>query len=407
MPEDNTVFDVSKPNKVGASPNSRPVIIGHHPTMPDPMFRKFRSAAAKSEHVESKNIVHPNNLSGSALSADSLTESEPLGPVAVMEGEPLQSPPFEVGSSSSASKPNRKQPPYMPISSLTGIASNIPAGSLVDEDALDSSPKSSSREVMARDDTPLDLPAGKDSNNRFHLWWLMIPLVVIIGLYLALDSGLLPGSINLPLHVFKQDKQSAISTAPATNNSTPVVPSGFSKYNLAGTNLSFASPTPWGAPTAAPDPGFSKRGGTNVSDGKFAYIVDFPGNKDVQMAFTSSKYLPAARGAQYYDLLGWCIGTNDGNYYQSVLRYNTASGVDTPATITCDQGPLLGVIKLDSDTIVQLGTKTTDGKIFGDLYTKNLKDKNLVVVRVRDATTKNAELIKTLLGSIQSSSIGQ
>lgn len=395
MPEDNTVFDVSKPNKVSASPNSRPIIVGHHPTMPDPMFRKFSHGAEdKSDRVASNNIVHPNDSSSLTPAVKGPAESESSSPVAIMEGEPLQSPPYP------------KNPPYMPISALTGIESNTPSSSSVDSSAVDNGPRPGSGKVVTGDDRVLNFPAGKDPG-RFRLWWLAIPLSVLVGLYLALDSGLLPSNVNLPVHVFKQDKQVATSTTPAANSSTSVVPAGFSKYNLASTNLSFASPTSWGAPTAAPDPGFSKRGGTNVSDGKYAYIVNFPGNKDVEMAFTSSKYLPAARGAQYYDLLQWCTGTNDGNYYQSVLRFNSVGGVDTPATVTCDQGPMAGVTKLDSDTIVQLGTKTADGKVFGDIYTKNLKDKNLVVVRVRDATAKNAESIKTLLGSIQSSSIGQ
>src|SRR5579862_64205 len=39
MPDEDRVFDVTKPNRVNPSATSKPVIVGHQPTMSDPMVR--------------------------------------------------------------------------------------------------------------------------------------------------------------------------------------------------------------------------------------------------------------------------------------------------------------------------------------------------------------------------------
>jgi hypothetical protein len=98
------------------------------------------------------------------------------------------------------------------------------------------------------------------------------------------------------------------------------------------------------------------------------------------------------------------VGTNDNRLYKQTLHFTTANKADTPSTITCDQGPLTDATKIDNSTIVQVGTKDAGGKAIGDLYTENLDDKEFTVVRAKDATSKNSDYIKTLLGTVKSTS---
>ncbi|MBX4188760.1 hypothetical protein KW792_01525, partial [Candidatus Saccharibacteria bacterium] len=210
-----------------------------------------------------------------------------------------------------------------------------------------------------------------------------------------------------PFHVIKHDKPVATTTNNTTsNNQTPstttTLPTGFKEYKLADTSITFAAPIAWGDPTSTLDPGFSKRGGTNQSDGTYAYLVNFSTNKDVQVAVTSNKYLPAARTTLYYDYLQWCTGTNDGKYYEAILHFTTADKIDTPSTVSCDQGPVGGAVKLDETTIIQAKATDTANKTIGDIYSKNLKDPSLVVFRVKDTVMTNGEQIKQLLGTVKS-----
>jgi hypothetical protein len=121
------------------------------------------------------------------------------------------------------------------------------------------------------------------------------------------------------------------------------------------------------------------------------------------MVVTSDKFLPPARATLYYDYLQWCTGTNDAKIYKSLLHFATGTDkVDVPTTVTCDQGPLADATKVNETTILQAKTKAPDGKAdLGDLYTKNLTDKDLVVIRVKDTTMTHGADIKTLLGTVK------
>jgi len=165
--------------------------------------------------------------------------------------------------------------------------------------------------------------------------------------------------------------------------------------------VTFAAPTAWGTPTSSTDPGYTSRDATNKSTGTHAYLVDFATNKDVQVAVTSSKYLPAARTALYYDFLQWCTGTNDGKFYLGVLNFTTTNKVDTATTVSCDQGPLTSATKQDATTITELKLKDTTGAIAGDLYTKNISGGELVVFRVIDKAMTNSTNIKQLLNTVK------
>lgn len=244
-------------------------------------------------------------------------------------------------------------------------------------------------------------PSDRHRKPRGKLWLgLLILLAALAAVYGAIDKGLILSSVNLPLHIFEQSEPADSSTS--VIQSEPLTPSGFTVTKLAEANLTFAYPTTWGAPTAAVDRGFSIRKTDAKPDVNYAFLVDFAANKEVQLAMTSAKYLPPARATLYYDFLGWCQGTVDAKYYVGALRFSTSDDkVDTPSTVTCDQGPLNNVVKINDDTIVQTNIKNAEGAVLGDIYTKNLTEKSYVVVRVKDATMKNGDLIKTMLDSFK------
>lgn len=382
-----TVFDINKPRTYGATPSARPVITGHQPMMPDPMVTALETAPPSSPKINVK--------------VDESSDSP-----ATMGGEPQLSPPFKPSNDSQSAT---QRAPYMPVSDLTGITQTQPtsnfrptqASEVRDEQIVTTNPKpsvfgSSNHGSVSKDNTP------KYHKSHAKLWLLsLLVLILLAGAYAAIDKGLILSNINLPVHIFKKTDTSTTSSQSGNSATQVSIPAGFTATKLVEANLTFAYPSAWGAPSATTDQGFSKRSASAKVDVNYAFLVSFPSNKDVQLAITSGKFLPPSRTALYYDFLGWCVGTADSKYYAGVLRFSTADGVDTPSTVTCDQGPLNNVAKLTSDTIVQTNIKNTDGSLLGDIYTKNLSGSDYAVIRAKDATSKNGDLIQTMLGTIQ------
>jgi hypothetical protein len=57
--------------------------------------------------------------------------------------------------------------------------------------------------------------------------------------------------------------------------------------------------------------------------------------------------------------------------------------------------------KINDTTMVQTKAVDSENKVIGDIYTKNLKDTDLPVFRVKDATLTNTDSIKKLLATVQ------
>lgn len=425
MPEEDRVFDVTKPKDVSPPATSKPVIVGHHPMASDPMVKNADKPAEEPTHIK---IIDESDDKPAESSAK---DHAPLGssPVPPDAAAIFSEPPAGQwqGLPVEPEKNAQSEPAGETPSIEQAVAPQTHDEPAVFPEAPDTEPKPAA-EPAPPDDQAAVVPAVAVPAPRPHIeelhfseknvkraWWkpaIIILLILLIGAYLAIDSGLISAGINLPFHVFKQktsaapNASSTASTPPSSQPaaSTPSIPAGFKDYQLSGTNLNFAAPLAWGAPTSTADPGYSKRGTGQQSDGTHAYLVNFASNKDIQLAVTSSKYLPPVRSAQYYDYLQWCTGTNDGQIYLSTLQYTATAGVDTPSTIVCNQGPLTDVTKLDSKTIVQAKATDSTGKVLGDIYTKNLTDPTLVVFRVKDAAMTNGDVIKQLLSTVQFSS---
>jgi hypothetical protein len=406
MPDEDRVFDVARPGHSNPSANSKPVIVGHHPTLSDPMVKDDPEDGPTKIMVHDENRLptpgHPFDDGAPGImepkadqTSDDIIEHPDSQPLITLPEEPKPDfgPPAGEHESSfegheTTDTPTAEEPFAEETNPADPESEIAPSQNMGHVEGLHVSPP--------RRRSPLKLIS-------------LVVLLLIVGAYLLIDSGKVGSGINLPFHIFKQKTPTpAVSTPASSQNQTKAntvtVPSGFTEYKLAGTTITFAAPTAWGQPTSNTDPGFTSRSTTAKSDGTYAYLVDFATNKDVEIAVTSSKYLPAARGAQYYDFLQWCTGTSDGKAYLNILHYATSNKVDTPTTVACDQGPLGDATKLDATTIVELKAKDVGGTVLGDIYTKNLSSTDLPVFRVKDKAMASSADIKTLLSTVKAPS---
>src|SRR5581483_5766086 len=245
-------FDVSKPHP---HPTSKPVIVGHHPMMPDPMLREgtHEAHAAAGLAVEDsvpdeKPHPHTPNLGDNSAS---------------YEDSPAWNPsPKTTDGELSDSKTTG--------SSLFGHSTSLPDSEHQDDLASKSKKESNSDDNSGAE---LHVPAGRTAyHHQPRIWaWVVIALIILAGIYAAVDAK----TDVLPFHIFShtQSNADASSNSPNSSNSQPVsvnqssLPTGFTKYQPTGTPVVFAYPTDWGAPTTTTDPGFSQRGGDKKSDG--------------------------------------------------------------------------------------------------------------------------------------------
>jgi hypothetical protein len=410
MPDETRVFDVTRPSHVSPPATSKPVIVGHQPGTSDPMVREESSPFG----TEKPSVPEPTKIRVTDDSPDGRAPiTEPLAPSEPPHSDPKTSP--------------------SPQSHYEGTAANeSPAIFSAPDDAITEPPASPSEppqtpistEPSPPPDSPVpptadplqsnDIPSTANIEGLHftqpptHRGWLKIVIVLLLAAliagYLAVDAGLVGSGINLPFHIFKQETSTPakqVTVAKKTVTTTSSIPTGFKRYTLEGTGIKLAAPTAWGEPTSKTELGYSERGGSNTPDGTYAYLVSFADNKDIQIAVTSSKYLPPARSALYYDFLQWCTGTNDDKFYQATLKFTTKDKVDIPATVSCDKGPMENAEKLDKTTLIQTNMTDSAGKKLGDIYTKNIDDPEFMVLRVKDTTMTNSENIKKVLTTVQ------
>lgn len=395
MPEDkHKPFDMTHPNQVTPHSAGRPVIVGHHPVMSDPMLRPMHHTPPQPQPSLPPQPAPTDPYSPQPPLADPQPQPQPHPYIP----QPTAVPPQPVQPAAQ---------PFEPIGALpTQPAAQVPPPAA----GQPPMPPGSPAPHMAHHELPIANHKSKGFGIKKVLLFIVLPLLALFVLfYLLIDAGVINSNVNLPFHIFKKQQNQVASNGSNTASTTPPpasssVPAGFSAYKDSNLPFTFNYPTLWGTPTVTTEQGYSKRGGTNKADGTYAYLVNFATNKDVQIAVTSAKYLPPTRpAALYYDFLGWCTGQNSSEYFKSILTFTSASGVDTPSSVTCDQGPLTDVTKIDTSTIVQINTKAADGSNLGSIYTKNLDSTDIPVVRIKDATGKNGDSIKIILNTNQSS----
>jgi hypothetical protein len=180
--------DVNRPGHTGPSPTSRPVIVGHHPAMPDPMVNH------RPVHHQPQAPVRTPEPSRGGPNIDGFTPppmphhlsphhapaQPPVQPGGqILAGEPLQSPPFD------------STPPHH-----QAAMSHHSQGLAEDDPLFHGHHQAGEHSQITHSGI-----ASKRSK-----WWapLVILILLLIALYLAIDSGLINSNINLPFHLFPQ-----------------------------------------------------------------------------------------------------------------------------------------------------------------------------------------------------------
>lgn len=188
-PEDQQQFhDINRPGHTGPTPTSRPVIVGHRPAMPDPMVNH-----RPVHHQPQAPVVHTPEPSRGGPSIDGFmpppthhhaTEPSPQ-PMPdnsqVLAGEPLQSPPFV---------PTSQHPHHQ--STTHHQATILPEADPLFHGHHDAGEHS-------------QITHAGLASKRTKMWAPLIVLILlIIAMYLAIDSGLIGNGIKLPFHLFPQ-----------------------------------------------------------------------------------------------------------------------------------------------------------------------------------------------------------
>lgn len=228
--EPGKVFDVSKPSRRTPSSTSRPIIVGHRPSVPDPMMRPASApmpppahtalpettppqpaiapashginerpldtdqSIALAEHHEPKIVSVSDNV------RNEIEASQPHLPELPKEGESQPaSPPAQPGivSTSNAAIDT-------PASSFASSAT-IPGGNVVTPSTVTvaTSPPAVVPEVHHQSLPMGHAHATSAGRLKHFLLWLFIALLLIGFLaFLAIDSGFVSSSVKLPFHIF-------------------------------------------------------------------------------------------------------------------------------------------------------------------------------------------------------------
>ena len=192
--EDKKHFDVSKPRRHGPDPTSKPIIVGHHPMMPDPMIKEERKKAAKPIKVISEGDepepAKPVNLPGLADKSAPHETSPALAPSA----QPIPQPKPPAPDSTTIHSPGAVFPPSeLPPES----SARPPEQELPESPAAPVTPQPSSPETKPAEQPP-ELPAGQelhipaghtDVNHKPRIWvWVIAALIILVWIYAAVDA---------------------------------------------------------------------------------------------------------------------------------------------------------------------------------------------------------------------------
>lgn len=156
------IFDINPPRKVGADPTSRPVIVGHRPTMPDPMMR-LRPA----QPTTLRPVSQPP---ATQTPEPTITPSAP--PAATIEPAPPPPAPEPATAGSMAHPP---EPPAQP---------------------------------------PAQQHDHRPPKTHWLVWLVGGLLALLIGFYLLVDSGKLNVGFKMPFHLFEQKEDSGSDVPP-------------------------------------------------------------------------------------------------------------------------------------------------------------------------------------------------
>lgn len=200
------VMDVSKPGKTAADATARPIIIGHGSMAQDPMVNpaenKNPDAPEKKPDSEAipvgKKIILP--ISEQEKSAEEIKETtpeqaeEPKTPDAEAkpEAEPEPAEPQETSGESSSDS-----------AVVDAVADQVDVKKQELADEEDKKKQEAINKLVS--DKKYFVPIGKahKKSRNFTATFILLVLVVVIGVVLAIDAGLLDIGVDLPIDLIK------------------------------------------------------------------------------------------------------------------------------------------------------------------------------------------------------------
>lgn len=224
-------FDISKPPQRGPDPTSKPIIVGHHPLVPDPMIKEGRDKAAKPIKVFSDG-ESPEPLNSKPPEPAKKTSAADILPDLSDVSRPHETAPAPIiPASAEDQKPGLTEPDIKPHASASGPqapAESAPGAIFsplaAPDDSVgpaESTPASMPIPVPAdqtvqpggrehEPPTPSEPPAGQELHipagravvhHKPRVWvWILMALVILAWAYAAVD--VLSG-IKLPYEFFK------------------------------------------------------------------------------------------------------------------------------------------------------------------------------------------------------------
>jgi hypothetical protein len=202
------VFDVSRPSTGAPDPTSKPVIVGHHPVMADPMVRQvpvhhdadtgFDATPHHSKVLQVSDearaqIAHARPPSPEELAAQAAAEEHRPAVISNPSASPLQA------------QDTLAQPiPAMPMPAAPTADMPQPAPTLPVQQAA---PPPPAQDLSHIQQVPVShMPASPSGRLKTAGVWLLVAAILIgFGLYLAIDAGFINTGINLPFHIFSRE----------------------------------------------------------------------------------------------------------------------------------------------------------------------------------------------------------
>ena len=248
--EDKKHFDVSRPSRHGPDPTSKPIIVGHHPTMPDPMIREEREKTARSivvtsdsDEAEPLNSPQPEAEAGEPAKADGLPDLSDLS--APHETSPALTPSVKINPDSEPA----------PGAVFTGSGSILTAGTAAAEAKSDEvlTPASTVEPPPSTPSEPpvgqeLHIPAGHGHAAVHHkprAWvWVVVGLIILVWVYAAVDALT---DTKLPIEFFKKSGTVTLQPiiTPPTSEVTAEPYANWETYTSNAGNFSLRYPASW------------------------------------------------------------------------------------------------------------------------------------------------------------------
>lgn len=178
-------FDISKPRRLGPDPTSKPIIVGHHPMMPDPMVREQREKAAKpisviseGDEPESLDVSHLPDLSDISATHETSPALAPSPGPAPEHTPGAVFSPTDIASKPIASQPESNMPEVPAATVIAHQVQPVPK---------EPAPPTTVEPPPGQE---LHIPAGHAAvDHKPRVWvWVLAIIIIAIWVYAAVDA---------------------------------------------------------------------------------------------------------------------------------------------------------------------------------------------------------------------------